>query len=309
VRRVLTLGVSGLVIGITLPLIATIAFAPSASTPEASAKAASDIPTPMLEVYQQAAETCPGLDWSVLAAVGKIETDHARSTATSSAGAEGPMQFMPGTWNRFRLDGDNDGRSDVQNPRDAIFSAANYLCANGAGNPSNLDAAVYRYNHSESYVRAVRNLAAEYSEAAPLSQDVPDILNNSRIVLTSRAESDVRRGLVDPRVLVVLDRASTQHTLAVSVFKSGHSRCVGGGDYVGCHTSNHFYGRGADIYSVDGTPVNSRNIGARALTVWLYSLPREIRPSEIGSPFVDLTAGPLFTDEDHRDHIHIGFDR
>jgi hypothetical protein len=71
-----------------------------ASTPSAAARA--DIPPTMLALYQQAAPTCPGLDWTVLAAIGKIETDHGRDPVmVSSAGAVGPMQFEPSTFAEY----------------------------------------------------------------------------------------------------------------------------------------------------------------------------------------------------------------
>ncbi|WP_253779878.1 lysozyme family protein [Goodfellowiella coeruleoviolacea] len=66
-----------------------------------SALALADIPTHYLTLYRQAATVCPGLDWSVLAPIGKIESDHGRSTlidvadgTENHAGAGGPMQFL-----------------------------------------------------------------------------------------------------------------------------------------------------------------------------------------------------------------------
>lgn len=291
-------------------LVGIFAFSPTAPEAQASEEARRDIPQDMLVLYQEAAETCPGLDWSVLAAVGKVETDHARNVRRSSAGAEGPMQFTPGTWNGFRVDGDEDGAAEVQDPVDAVYSAANYLCANGAGNPATLDAALFRYNHSEAYVRKVRQIASQYATYDSLRIDgVPtaaELISIPGLTFTSRAEADLLQNRVDSRLMLLLGELSKRHSIAVSVFKSGHSRCVGGIDRPGCHVSNHFYGRGMDIYMVDGELVTASNSSARAVSLWLYELDEEIRPSEIGTPF-PLTAGPLFTDEDHRDHIHVGF--
>jgi hypothetical protein len=113
------------------------------------------------DLYHAAAATCPGLSWTVLAAIGQVETGHGRNTNTSSAGAQGPMQFMPATFAAYGVDGNNDGVIDILNPADAIYSAAHYLCANGAGR-GNLSGAIFRYNHAGWYVQLVLTLAQRY---------------------------------------------------------------------------------------------------------------------------------------------------
>ncbi|MDX6286577.1 MAG: hypothetical protein QOG53_2062 [Frankiales bacterium] len=113
-------------------------------------------------LYHAAAETCPGLSWTVLAAIGQVETGHGRNKNTSSAGAQGPMQFMPATWAVYGMDGNGDGTADILNPADAIYGAANYLCANGAGR-GNLAGAIFRYNHAGWYVQLVLTLSQRYA--------------------------------------------------------------------------------------------------------------------------------------------------
>lgn len=133
-----------------------------------SAEAAADIPTELLPLYVRAAQTC-GMPWEVLAAVGKVETDHGRSTlpgvhsGTNTAGAAGPMQFLAATWTTYGRDGDGDGARDVYSPADAIAGAAAYLCANGAGEADRLRDALWHYNHDSSYVHAVVEVAASYT--------------------------------------------------------------------------------------------------------------------------------------------------
>ena len=103
-----------------------------------STLALADIPPAYLALYMGAAQTCPGLPWGVLAGIGKAESDHGRSTApgvnfgANHAGAEGPMQFEPATFAQYAVDGDHDGRLNVYDPADAIYTAAAMLCTNGA---------------------------------------------------------------------------------------------------------------------------------------------------------------------------------
>ncbi|GAA1546206.1 hypothetical protein GCM10009678_31110 [Actinomadura kijaniata] len=121
-------------------------------------------PGSYLDLYKQAATTCPGLSWTVLAAIGQVESDHNRNPGRSSAGALGPMQFMPATWKAYGVDGDGDGRADIMNPYDAVPSAARYLCANGAGRGGRqLYRAVWHYNHADWYVQKVLALARAYA--------------------------------------------------------------------------------------------------------------------------------------------------
>ena len=99
-----------------------------------------------LAAYYQASGHRYQIDWTILAAINFIESDFGRVNGPSSAGAVGPMQFMPATWSAF-------GEGDVNNPRDAIDAAARYLFLSGGR--SNIDAALYAYNHDADYVEAV----------------------------------------------------------------------------------------------------------------------------------------------------------
>lgn len=85
--------------------------------------------------------------WQLLAAVNLIESAFGRVVNRSSAGAQGPMQFMPATWHAYGLGG------NVHSPRDAILGAANYLHRSGA--PGDERRALFAYNHSSLYVDAV----------------------------------------------------------------------------------------------------------------------------------------------------------
>lgn len=143
------------------------------STP--SSAALSTIPPDYLLLYEQAAQTCPGLDWTILAGIGKVETDHGQSnlpgvhSGANSAGARGPMQFLPDTFAEYDQPVPSGGASPPSpyDPVDAIYAASRMLCANGARNGHNVHAAIYAYNHADSYVAAV--LAAARSYAADIS--------------------------------------------------------------------------------------------------------------------------------------------
>jgi soluble lytic murein transglycosylase-like protein len=93
-----------------------------------------------------------GVRWNVLAAVNFVESAFGRLRNRSSAGARGPMQFIPATWRAYGMGG------DVDDPGDAILGAANYLHANCA--PRRNRRALYAYNHSLHYVEAVVRLAS-----------------------------------------------------------------------------------------------------------------------------------------------------
>ncbi|MCZ7458266.1 C40 family peptidase [Streptomyces sp. WMMC940] len=135
-----------------------------------SKHALADIPARMLALYQRAAPECPGLSWTILAAIGKVETDHARHpTMVSSAGAVGPMQFLPSTFTTYAHPVPPGGKMPPTpwDPVDAVYAAARLLCVNGAKNGKNLRRALWHYNHSDTYVNQVLKIADRYATAAP----------------------------------------------------------------------------------------------------------------------------------------------
>ncbi len=152
---------------------------------------------------RQSAAATPScrMSWPLLASIGRIESSHASGGRVDASGttlgrilgprldgnpgvaaisdsdggaldgdpvwdrAVGPMQFIPTTWRAYRVDGNGDGVADPHNVYDAAAGAANYLCAGGGDmtNPSQLVTAIFRYNHSDAYVRTVIGWAQAYA--------------------------------------------------------------------------------------------------------------------------------------------------
>jgi len=141
-----------------------------AATPSATATSA--IPPAMLALYQEAATTCPGLPWTVLAAIGTVESGNDQSTlpgvhsGANSAGAEGPMQFEPATFAAYDQPIPPSGANPPSpyDPTDAVYAAARMLCANGAANGAHISAAIFAYNHASWYVGEVLALAQTYGQ-------------------------------------------------------------------------------------------------------------------------------------------------
>ena len=127
------------------------------------------VPHSLLTLYKASAEMyCPGMSWTVLAAINEIESGDGTNDGPSSAGARGPMQFLPSTWAEWGISAfGQTGAPDIMNPLDAVPSAARLLCAAGAGNPATVSQAIFAYNHATWYVAEVLALASEYAQNYP----------------------------------------------------------------------------------------------------------------------------------------------
>ncbi|MGP3957825.1 transglycosylase SLT domain-containing protein [Nonomuraea sp. 3N208] len=126
--------------------------------PSATFKVAPPRPAAELLGYFKKAERRFGVEWEVLAAVMFAETKFGRVRSASHTGAQGPMQFMPGTWKAYGMGG------DVHDHQDAVMAAANYLRVSGA--PGNYRRALYAYNHSQAYVDAILRHARQIKRDA-----------------------------------------------------------------------------------------------------------------------------------------------
>ncbi|MGH3857981.1 MAG: NlpC/P60 family protein [Pseudonocardiaceae bacterium] len=165
---------------------ATVSAVLGGASSQPSQTALADILTDYLTLYRQAAPVCPGLDWSILAAIGKVETDHGRATlpgvhsGANFAGAGGPMQFLQPTFDtviaRHPLPPGGAIPPSRYNPHDAIYAAAYYLCDSGARDGRDLRGAIFAYNHADRYVRKVLAQAKVYADTAtPATTDCTTI--------------------------------------------------------------------------------------------------------------------------------------
>lgn len=124
------------------------------------------VPEAWESIEQSAAATCRGLEWSVIAAIGRVESDSGRSSlpgvdsGANAAGAEGPMQFEPATFDAYAVVGPGGlTPPSPYDPVDAVYTAAHMLCANGGGSAGGLYGSVWDYDHTALYVQTVLVLA------------------------------------------------------------------------------------------------------------------------------------------------------
>jgi hypothetical protein len=280
-----------------------------------SRAALADIPARYLRLYLTAGRRY-SLDWAILAGIGSIESHHGRlrapgvRTGANFAGAMGPMQFLGATFRAYGIDGNQDGRTDVYDPADAIPGAARLLRANGA--PRDYRRAIFAYNHADWYVEDVLAAAARYrgalrgARADDLARiranrdNVAALLRNRRITLTPLQRADLQSGTIDPRLVTILTALAGDHTIVVTALKSDHAP-----------GTNHEAGRAADIGSVDGSLCHGSRHGPCARVVrWLAHVRGDLRPTELIYAWDPDPVDPRdFADPlGHHDHIHIGWD-
>jgi hypothetical protein len=112
----------------------------------------SPAPAEELMAYYREAEAASGVGWNYLAAINLVESRFGSINGVSTAGAQGPMQFLPSTFAAY-----GDG-GDIYSYRDSIMAAGRYLAANNFADDR--DHALFRYNNSDRYVRAINDYAA-----------------------------------------------------------------------------------------------------------------------------------------------------
>jgi len=175
VRRGWVVALTVVTVAVAVLIPAGVSGSAGAATSRPAPSGLAAIPAAYLSWYKEAARTCRGLAWEVLAAIGTMESDNGRSTARgvrhgkNRKGAEGPMQFEPATFAEYAVRADRSRKLSPYDPEDAIFSAARMLCSDGGGSARGLKGAIFAYNHAWWYVRDVLALAARYKAAAALA--------------------------------------------------------------------------------------------------------------------------------------------
>ena len=157
---------------VLLPVVVFAAVVGAIATPAPAPAALPGVPPEALAAYEQATTLCSGLSWTVLAGIGEVESDHGRAdlpgvkAGANTAGAEGPMQFLPRTFAEYAVPRGDGSAPSPYDLGDAAAAAARLLCADGAADPARLPAAVFAYNHSAAYVTGVLAWAGRYQAAA-----------------------------------------------------------------------------------------------------------------------------------------------
>jgi membrane-bound lytic murein transglycosylase B len=300
----------------------------------------------LLPIYEAAAAQY-NVPWQVLAAINEIETDWGRNTSTSSAGAQGWMQFMPGTWAAWGVDANGDGERNPHDPVDAIFAAARYLKASGA--VEDLPRAIFAYNHADWYV-------ARVLERARAIGDLPEDLLATLTAEGRRRAVTIRRASGTPgyldedaeartigQVMLLGERALRRHVLAderIEIYGCGRQdveagivdrrvlqalaflaargldpavtslRCRHGYYTASGNVSEHSSGSAVDIARINGTPILGHQ-GPGSVTEdtirMLLRLQGGMRPHQIISLMAYDNASHTYAMGDHADHIHLGF--
>jgi Transglycosylase SLT domain len=245
-----------------------------------------------------------------LAAAARLESDYGRGMSPEQMGVRGPLGIEEENWQRFAVDGDGDGKVKRESPGDSAATLARMIWASG-----DLRAGLFRHNHASWYVDEVIEEAEQmagkcrvrtvaYSVALPGPTSVP--INWENVELSNSLELlDIQRGVIDPRILVLIAAISQDHTIQISSLRSDHSQYTSSGN-----VSNHYFGRAMDIAAIDGVPCTVTDVDGPCgtMTRALPSLPDGQRPTELIYCFDADGPGPAWAAADHCDHIHVGFD-
>lgn len=284
--------------------------------PEPSEFALEDIPPQLLDHYRTASLSCPGLPWTVVAGIGKVESNHGRfggSTVAENGDvvppilgpvldgslpgtrpiplsgpspwhghpsfdrALGPMQFLTDTFRSFGVDGNGDGTATPHNAIDAIYSAVAYLCGD-EGEVTSLRDAIFKYNRSEVYVNQVLDFASRYGVAPIFAGTNPqDLIDHPNVSMGGAQRADLQAGRIDPQLVAILLSLAQDNRIYISSLITGHSLCIARtGTYPNCRISRHASGRAADVAVFDTGPVTDANRSARSQVLSWHAMDREV---------------------------------
>jgi Transglycosylase SLT domain len=270
------------------------------------------VPERYLQAFEQAASDYDlgsrGV-WA-LAGVAQLESNFGRGMSRQELRAVGPLGLDSDEWNRFEVDGDNDGLVSHASVEDSAATLARELWSRGS-----LRAGLFLHNQAAWYVEQVlergdqisgqcNTRMVEYSLALPYETSAP--INWANLTLSNELQkADIENGVLDPRIVSLLGLITQTHQITVTALRSDHSPLTVEGN-----VSNHYFGRAVDIGAVDGVPCTdtapTSPCGELGRTLTL--LPAQIHPTELIYCYDLDGPGPAFARADHCDHIHAGFD-
>ncbi len=305
---------------------------PGSASPPPTAEAQKGIPANYLRIYRATGRKY-GIPWSVLAGIGRIETNHGRSTlpgvksGQNSAGAAGPMQIGIGgaasdNWSRpeVGIDANHDGKKSVYDPEDAIPGAARYLKASGANSVHDM---VLSYNHAEWYASQVLSVARSYADkspselaAAPNDNSGADCQDGGGLPPGESGKFKIApdanapgRPLTREFTDFVEKMAGAYKGKLVLTTGTNHNRLTSSGN-----VSDHYEGNGGDFGMVLNGGTNDGPVGDQIATAAFMAagLPTgEAAKRGHDGGLQTVYAGGLriqiiWKAEEHHDHVHVG---
>ena len=245
-----------------------------------------------------------------LAAIARLESNFGAGMSHRQLREFGPLGLDPTEWQRYAVDGNEDGRVGRASPADSAATLARLIWSRG-----DLRAGVFTHNQAAWYVDAVLAEAevlegkcavtpVDWSLALPNAVIAP--INWDNLTLSNELElHDLTSGAVDPRIVGLIGAITQDHQLTISSLRSDHSMYTAEGG-----VSNHYFGRAMDIAAVDGVSCTDTSPAAPCaeLAGTLAYLPEPAHPSELIYCFDVDGPGAAFARADHCDHVHAGYD-
>ncbi len=245
-----------------------------------------------------------------LAAVARLESDFGRGMDKPDLHRHGPLGMVGTEWQRYAVDGNDDGRIRPADPADSAATMARMIWSQGG-----LRAGLFEHNHAKWYVDAVLGEADQIEGkcktstvdwALTLPNAVIAPIEWDNLTLSNELEQqDLDSGAIDPRIVGLIGAITQSHQITISALRSDHSMYTAEGGI-----SNHYYGRAMDIAVVDGVSCTDTASTAPCaqLAMTLSQLPSPAMPTELIYCFDVDGPGPAFARADHCDHVHVGYD-
>jgi len=245
-----------------------------------------------------------------LAGVAKLESNFGKSMSKAQLQATGPLGIDRDEWNRFEIDGNNDGLLERSSVEDSAATLAREIWSRG-----DLRSGIFLHNQASWYVDQVLDQAdemtgkctqrsVEWNVALPTPTSAP--INWANLTVSNPLEMrDIRSGALDPRIMGLLGMITQTHKITISALRSDHSQMTVDGN-----VSNHYFGRAMDIAAVDGVSCTDVDPSAPCAQLGrtLSLLPAPLHPTELIYCFDLDGPGPAFARSDHCDHVHAGYD-